>query len=1264
MKLLARLLPLLVFSSIAKGRQCHGNGIYIDVYPEDCHHTAHHGHNVTTTCESLDGALSKIYNIVSNQSNMSIIEYDCVHLYMHQDKYWPTKAFSLTKTLSLANLKEFYMVGTVVINCNGSGIELRNISTVQLNGVQFNGCESLSFILCESLTLKFIQVTNSKGTGLHMLNNRKTTIENCNMLYNGQSMMSRSDSRVSQDIGKAVQGGGLYMKFNNISNQSVFISKCTFMGNLAAEGGGIFIDFYNSIDNTVQVESSTFEDNAAIPGNSSLTGSGGGVKIVSHNQDDAAIFQDNAVIFPYCTFINNYADLGGGIAFEVELYPSVALDFNSCNWIHNHGWKGSAIYLTTTSLTTTGCVPTVNFTRNEISNNIGRPLRGQLLPTTVYIDSIPIQFLDFIDFFNNSCTALTVYRATVYFVNNCTANFTGNRGYDSGAMKLLNGALVKVEDGSSLVFKENKAEAKGDAIYDNSNYYISPSQSCFKQYLEDHNVPHENWGENFTLLILSILSCTQRASGVHANTDSPCCLQQNTTDCQNFIEREPSKFHCENEDPEVVINVYPGETVSIFNTSIFNDSSLGNDVSDKVIFKAKVRDTITSMVGSPQYISDNTIQFTGKPATYIAYLYTIEHRVFHAQIKVKRIKVKVRADCPTGYTNSSHETSKESDIRCECNKKSQFNGILSCSEKNFSSSLTLQSQWVGFHKNNVFVTGHCPYLRSLNQSMMKLPTNPENVSTYLCSSINRKGTLCGDCIDNYSPAPNSKTLLCMNCDGQSGHGKYGWVWFILMQLLPTTILFLVLVFFNISLTSGPANSFIFFSQVITSSFLQTNNSSGTKFLDSLYTALYEIWNLQFFSFFQYCIHPQAEAMHIIILEYLSALYPFILIFLFYSLIKLYNKGVRPIVLLLRPLHHYLSKYRRQWNMEQSIAHTTAAFTVLSYAKVINASVYLLLSSKLYNQQGEVYDTVVLMQGTMQAYTGTHLVYIIIALTFLAGFGLTLPLLLILYPVKCCHSLLHSLSRGCCNLSGGRLEKFLNVFYSCYKDGMEEGERDLRMYAGLYFAYRLVLAAFNYNLYQSSHYLTQHTFCITAIFLFSIDRPYKKNSWNTLGIAIFFILACLSFFSEYNFNLERTGQKQSIPVLVLEYILIFVPVLCMSIYLIYNIVTGNRFWKQYVSSGTVRYIPNNYRHSEMSCDITKLRTNRAEKEQSMKIYDANSIKSNDSSPILTREVSRRLNTDRKHTRFTRRLDTGKEPTELTQLVDSSTPNNYSLEMSKL
>ena len=112
---------------------------------------------------------------------------------------------------------------------------------------------------------------------------------------------------------------------------------------------------------------------------------------------------------------------------------------------------------------------------------------------------------------------------------------------------------------------------------------------------------------------------------------------------------------------------------------------------------------------------------------------------------------------------------------------------------------------------DVTVVGGCPYNShkiDYHQLYVNLPQNVSHLNEFMCSGMNRTGPLCSHCQEGLGIPVFSYTLHCLPCLNSFG----GWLLYIFLAVFPTTIFFLIVIIFQIRVTSAPMNAFIFFCQ--------------------------------------------------------------------------------------------------------------------------------------------------------------------------------------------------------------------------------------------------------------------------------------------------------------------------------------------------------------------------------------------------------------------------------------------------------------------
>ena len=264
----------------------------------------------------------------------------------------------------------------------------------------------------------------------------------------------------------------------------------------------------------------------------------------------------------------------------------------------------------------------------------------------------------------------------------------------------------------------------------------------------------------------------------------------------------------------------------------------------------------------------------------------------------------------------------------------------------------------GYYKSLDIETGMCSYYNCTYDSKAIAPCCYFRYSynDYHCTT-NRTGRLCGSCKDGYSVPINLPTK-CVQCDP-----RIGWILFVTVQLLPVTVMVLLIIVLNIQLTSGSINALVFYSQILTTVYPGFTSMFGTfcsycsteSFFDYIYflntncyPALFliplNIFNLHFTLFlndYPLCISSATTPLGAISFWYVIGLYPLVLLLLLYVLITLYDKGYKVIVPITRPIHRLLVRFWCMTNIEPSLPHSIASIYLLCFMQLAATSFKLL-----------------------------------------------------------------------------------------------------------------------------------------------------------------------------------------------------------------------------------------------------------------------------------------------------------------------------------
>ena len=448
--------------------------------------------------------------------------------------------------------------------------------------------------------------------------------------------------------------------------------------------------------------------------------------------------------------------------------------------------------------------------------------------------------------------------------------------------------------------------------------------------------------------------------------------------------------------------------------------------------------------------------------------------------------------------------------RCQC--RLTLDHLVICKEKPHDLQLYVCFCMAYSHEMNVLLVGSCQYTCYRSSSGYFFPitiNSTSQLNEFMCSEYNRQGQLCGSCMPGYAPPVYSYYLSCVNCT-TGNWGKYTAV-----SLLPLTAFFVFVVTFRLSATSPKLNGFILCVQILmsppnTRAFqnsiekqMRTHHQLTDAYL--FWGTFYGVWNLDFLRlvYTPFCLQPHTNTLHVLALDYLVAVYPLLLITLSYLLVLLYDRNVRLIVCLWKPFLPLFIKFRRQWNIRNSLVEVFATFLLLSYVKILSVSVDLLVPVLLYEEQERIISQPYLfIQGDLPFLGSQHLPYACLALFFLLTFTLLPMLLLFLYPCSCFQACLNRTGCSC-----QPLHTFMDTFQGHYKNGTN-ATRDLRFFSGLYLLLRVVVYASTVVTHQIASYA--YTTVIIAILAVGVAlaRPYKKHIYNIIDASFLTITSLL------------------------------------------------------------------------------------------------------------------------------------------------------------
>ena len=165
--------------------------------------------------------------------------------------------------------------------------------------------------------------------------------------------------------------------------------------------------------------------------------------------------------------------------------------------------------------------------------------------------------------------------------------------------------------------------------------------------------------------------------------------------------------------------------------------------------------------------------------------------------------------CPAWFVPTANST------YCSCGNT--LGGIVSCNETR-KELLLLGCYCMTNDEHMGLVVGGCAYNCFFNGQSYSPYRHFYNISKYaindeICDPLNRRGRLCGQCKEGFSPPVYSYDLRCVKCNS-TDYSYYNWVEYIAVAFAPLTIFYIVVVAFRISATSPVMYGFVLVSQTI------------------------------------------------------------------------------------------------------------------------------------------------------------------------------------------------------------------------------------------------------------------------------------------------------------------------------------------------------------------------------------------------------------------------------------------------------------------
>ena len=1134
------------------------------------------------------GSVQISSSVDERNSNKIFLKYQ-VALYIYECEYLNVANIHVNSSngtgLTIYNAKrQVYVVHSVFANnkppgyqekdkhssYGGSGLQIEH-TYCNLTSSSHNNCEDTG----SRVSLNAIYIINdTKFIGNVANEGNLTTYKTSNSKFNNVA------------FGK---GGGFSIILKGTSSKNTFLfGNIDLQSNRARFGGGFYIGFHDvSSNNKVSLTKLIVSSNI----NEGLQtdmwdkdGGGGGGKVIFTGSDSNP--HNNSLVIENSNFFDNRGMTGGGLSLELKLVNcskcNNCLSIQKSNFNNNLAFLGSAVYFSQAFLS--WCGPTCFYSEIEqLTFNNNKQICEQILESfaslpcsgTLYSSNIPLHLKSSsyknapISFRNNIGSALEVHASYVEISAGTTVEFINNTADYGGAIALYDCSYLLITNNTKYIFTNNSANVHGGAIYSDTctsnDQPTTLSSKCFIQYFKSEVHPN-NWNSTFifqynylkldgqhntsSIYAVNAIPCWQGTSDIplsnyNEELNKTFCWQNWTyepLDCNANIDSAPA--YMKSESQIINLSVRPGDLLNL-------PIEVYDGTGDK---KSDVSLSVCIISGSASFSESNANRLCISTSNNQVHLFYHEkerssnNESINLVVKTKgpvslQIGFKVFFEkCKWPFISGTSQCSLISDFFC-C---SSSNFCDSCNKQCFLSELVSNKSYVKgkfghciSHGHLHTITGQCP----LSYYDYTCATYEDN-NTMRCIS-NRAGPLCGACAANHSVPLNSINLECTDCSTND----WGWLYFLLFEIIPVTIMVSLILIFNLKVTNGSINGFIFYSQIITLSipswfypawmtnlWLKDKATVGTPNIDvykfSPSTFPFSIWNLNFLTVIPptklvVCITKSMGSLGAIAFWYVVAVYPLILLVLLYIWLVLYNESYRFVVKVTRPVHQRLARLWQMFRIEPSLTDSIAIIYIVCFSQLANTSFKLLHHTTAYDVENKANSrTVFFYDGSLLYFGWPHALAGLLAICVLVSMVILPMFCLLLYQFQFTQRFLNYFKLK---------REGLSALFDVYTGGFHNGSNktsDCRYFAGLFLFLRVAIMLIYFTPYYDLTIIPflQMTFTIVAAGTIMIIRPYSNNIHNLTNFLMLLLLALLSGLTFISLN-----KKTLVAVIFVMYI---------------------------------------------------------------------------------------------------------------------------------
>ena len=445
---------------------------------------------------------------------------------------------------------------------------------------------------------------------------------------------------------------------------------------------------------------------------------------------------------------------------------------------------------------------------------------------------------------------------------------------------------------------------------------------------------------------------------------------------------------------------------------------------------------------------------------------------------------------------------------------------IQCEQRNQVSLLSEVSCTFYDSEKDIIWVYRCPFSvpkRATKNGMFVLPSNASELNSVVCGNLSRevKGPLCGRCTNNTGPSIYSVGVECVSCSPMNI------LYYILLQYLPSTLMFILVIVFRPNITSPPMATYVLFCnctvlycRFIVWPYIQRSITNLFKTAIT-FSAVWSFDALLFISP-HLCISPSIKEFQIPFLEFLATIFPFLLLLLSYVLIEMHAKNFRPLVVLWRWFSRVYVNFYRAWNPRSSMIQAFASLFFLSYAKISYLVWEILEWSEAKTSNGREKRIMLFIDPNIPFLSTTHVLLMTFSLAVAVFVFLPPLLILVVYPTSLYRRISHWISPKW----RLRIKTYVETFHGSFKDGTN-GTRDYRSLSGwlIFLCGWFPLLLYSIVMIVSDNFLIGSytvVICFCAIALLCIlGQPYKETLANHLTAALLVNLSLLVAIGTHN-----------------------------------------------------------------------------------------------------------------------------------------------------